>query len=142
VFLAATTVCVILFQRLGLGAILGFIVAGVLTGRYTPGPVPVHAVEELSSIAELDRHVVIVGYDEVGDLIDLMLERTNIPHIAVERDINVVQRAKHGGRDLSFGDIYSPTTHEPFGLGKAAVVFVTSQDSDAAKAQALTLYRI
>jgi glutathione-regulated potassium-efflux system protein KefB len=42
-----------LFQRLGLGAILGFVVAGVLTGPYTPGPVPVHAVEELASIAEL-----------------------------------------------------------------------------------------
>jgi hypothetical protein len=95
-----------------LGAILGFIVAGVLTGRYTPGPVPVHAVEGLSSIADLDRHVVVDGDDEVGDLIDPMLERTNIPHIAVERDINLVQRAKRRGRDLSFGDtsIAPPTT--------------------------------
>jgi glutathione-regulated potassium-efflux system protein KefB len=53
VFLAATAACVILFQRLGFGSILGFIVAGVLVGPYTPGPVPVHAVDELSSIAEL-----------------------------------------------------------------------------------------
>ena len=43
----------ILFQRLGFGSILGFIVAGVLVGPYTPGPVPVHAVDEISSIAEL-----------------------------------------------------------------------------------------
>jgi hypothetical protein len=28
------------------------------------------------------------------------------------------------------------------GLGKAAVIFVTSKDSDAAKAQALTLHRL
>ena len=53
VFLAATAACVNLFQRLGFGSILGFIVAGVLVGSYTPGPVPVHAVDELSSIAEL-----------------------------------------------------------------------------------------
>ena len=53
VFLTATAVCVNLFQRLGFGSILGFIVAGVLVGPYTPGPVPVHAVDELSSIAEL-----------------------------------------------------------------------------------------
>jgi glutathione-regulated potassium-efflux system protein KefB len=53
VFLTATAACVILFQRLGFGSILGFIVAGVLVGPYTPGPVPVHAVDELSSIAEL-----------------------------------------------------------------------------------------
>ena len=53
VFLAATAICVILFERLGFGAILGFIVAGIIIGPYTPGPVPVHAVEELQSVAEL-----------------------------------------------------------------------------------------
>ena len=53
VILAGTAICVILFERLGFGAILGFIVAGILIGPHTPGPVPVHAVEELQSIAEL-----------------------------------------------------------------------------------------
>jgi glutathione-regulated potassium-efflux system protein KefB len=58
VFLAATAACVNLFQRLGFGSILGFIVAGVLVGPYTPGPVPVHAVDELSSIADARRGAV------------------------------------------------------------------------------------
>ena len=53
VILAGTAICVILFERLGFGAILGFIVAGILIGPHTPGPVPVHAVEELQSVAEL-----------------------------------------------------------------------------------------
>ena len=53
VFITATAACVILFQRLGFGWILDFVVAGVLVGPYTPGPVPVHAVDELFSIAEL-----------------------------------------------------------------------------------------
>ena len=53
VFLAATATCVILFERLGFGAILGFIVAGIIIGPYTPGPVTDHAVEELQSVAEL-----------------------------------------------------------------------------------------
>ena len=92
--------------------------------------------------ADLERHVVIVGYDEVGQLIDLMLERAKIPHIAVERDINIAQRAKRGGREVYFGDMYSSTTQAAAGLGKAAAVFVTSQDSDAAKAQALTLHEL
>ena len=51
VILAGTAICVILFERLGFGAILGFIVAGILIGPHTPGPVPVHAVDELQSIA-------------------------------------------------------------------------------------------
>ena len=53
IILAATAFCVALFDRLGFGSILGFIVAGVLIGPHTPGPVPVHAVEELQSIAQL-----------------------------------------------------------------------------------------
>ena len=37
VFLAATAACVILFQRLGFGAILGFIVAGIVIGPFVLG---------------------------------------------------------------------------------------------------------
>lgn len=88
---------------------------------------------------ELDRHVVIVGYDEVGQLIDLMLEWSNIPHIAVDRDISIVKRAKSFDRDIFYGDIYSDTIQEAAGLGKAAAVFITSYDSSAAMAQAVTL---
>jgi len=53
-----------------------------------------------------------------------------------------VQRAKRGGREVYFGDMYSSTTQAGAGLGKAAAVFVTSHDSDAAKAQALTLHEL
>ncbi len=92
--------------------------------------------------ADLDRHVVIIGYDEVGRLINLMLERANIPHVAVERDLAIVQRARRAGRQVYFGDLYSSTAQEAAGLGKAAAVFVTSRDSDAAKALAVTLHRL
>jgi voltage-gated potassium channel Kch len=90
----------------------------------------------------LKRHVIIVGYDEVGQLMDLILERANIPHVAVERDIAVVQVAKRAGREVYFGDLYSTSTQEAAALDKAAAVFVTSHDSDAAKALALTLHRL
>src|SRR5210317_422056 len=53
VVLAATALCVILFERLGFGSVLGFIVAGIIIGPHTPGLVPVRAVDELQSIAEL-----------------------------------------------------------------------------------------
>ena len=42
VFLGATAICVILFERLGFESVLGFIIAGILIGPHTPGPVPVH----------------------------------------------------------------------------------------------------
>jgi glutathione-regulated potassium-efflux system protein KefB len=109
-----------------------------LAGRL--GTAPASADADLS--AGLDRHVVIIGYDEVGQLIALMLERASIPHVAVERDIAVVQQARRKGRKVYFGNMYSSTTQEAAGLGKATAVFVTSNEMEEAKALAVTLHRL
>lgn len=52
-FLTATAISVILFERLRIGTIPDFIVAGIIIGSHIPGPVPVHAVEELQIVAKL-----------------------------------------------------------------------------------------
>jgi glutathione-regulated potassium-efflux system protein KefB len=100
------------------------------------------ASEKAEPAADLDRHVVIIGYDEVGQLIDLMLEKAGIPHIAFDRDINIVRRSTRSGRNVHFGDMTSAATQEAAGLGKAAAVYVTSMDMDHAKALAVTLHRL
>jgi len=99
-------------------------------------------VAEAESYRDLERHVVVVGYDEVGQLIDLMLERAGIPRVAVERDLALVHRARGAGRAVFFGDMYSPTAQQAAGLGKAAAVYVTTRESERAKALALTLHRL
>ena len=91
---------------------------------------------------DLDRHVVVVGYDEVGQLIDLMLEKAGIPHVVFDRDINVVRQHKRLGRNVHFGDMYSSATQAAASLGRAAAVYVTSRDMDAAEAMAITLHRL
>ena len=101
---------------------------------------PVNA--EADPAANLDRHVVVVGYDEVGQLIDLMLEKANIPHLAFDRDINVVRQGKRRGRNVHFGDMYSRVTQEAAGLSRAAAAYVTSRDMEKAKAFAITLHRL
>ena len=100
------------------------------------------ATSAANPAAGLDRHVVIVGYDEVGQLIDLMLEKANIPRIAFDRDISVVRQSVRSGRQDHFGDMYSATTQEAAGLGNAAAAYVTSRDMDHAKALAITLHRL
>ncbi|UHD15685.1 cation:proton antiporter domain-containing protein [Thiocapsa bogorovii] len=92
--------------------------------------------------ADLERHVVIIGYDEVGQLIALMLERANIPYVAVERDLVIVERAKRAGRQVYLGNMYSPATQAAAGVGKATAVYVTSHDNQAAKALAVTLHQL
>jgi Kef-type K+ transport system membrane component KefB len=49
-FLGATAICILFFDRIGLGSIVGFIGAGVLIGPHTPGP-----VAELRYIRPRDR---------------------------------------------------------------------------------------
>jgi glutathione-regulated potassium-efflux system protein KefB len=88
------------------------------------------------------RHVVIIGYDEVGQLLDQMLEKANIPHLAVARDIDAVRRGQAAGRSVYFGDMTDPTVQRSTGLGRAAAVYVTSQDTGHAKALAVTLHRL
>jgi glutathione-regulated potassium-efflux system protein KefB len=100
------------------------------------------AADEPGLSKELQRHVVIIGYDEVGQLIALMLERANIPYVAVERDLAIVERAKRAGHQVYLGNMYSPATQAVAGVGKATAVFVTSRDNQAAKALAVTLHRL
>lgn len=52
-FLGVTAICVMLFDRLGLGSVIGFIIAGVLIGPHTPGPVATDQLEDLQNVAEL-----------------------------------------------------------------------------------------
>jgi glutathione-regulated potassium-efflux system protein KefB len=97
---------------------------------------------EAKPAADLDRHVVILGYDEVGRLIDLMLTKANIPHIAFDRDLSAVRRGERSGRAVYFGNMFSSTTQEAAGLAKATAVFVTAHETEKAKALAVTLHRL
>lgn len=53
IILAATAICVTFFERLGLGSVVGFIVAGMLVGPHSPGPVATDQVQSLQNISEL-----------------------------------------------------------------------------------------
>jgi glutathione-regulated potassium-efflux system ancillary protein KefC len=96
----------------------------------------------LGSVNDLTRHVVIIGYEEVGKLIGLMLEKANIPYIAFDSDISIVLQAKRLNRPVHFGDMFNPTTQEAARLSKAAAVYVTSRNINRAKGLAITLHRL
>ena len=98
--------------------------------------------EGAGPVADLTRHVVIVGYEEVGRLIGLMLEKADIPYIAFDSDIGVVLQAKRLNRPVHFGDMFNTTTQDAAGLGKAAAVYVTSRNMERAKGLAISLHRL
>lgn len=52
-FLAVSSITIMLSKSLGLGSILGLLIAGVIIGPYTPGPYITQDVESLRHFAEL-----------------------------------------------------------------------------------------
>lgn len=102
----------------------------------------VSVVEEAETAADLDRHVVVIGYEEGGHLICLMLERANVPYVAFDRNISRVREGKQSGLNVHFGDINSPVTQQAAGLGRADAAYVTLRDMGQAKAVAVTLQHL
>lgn len=100
------------------------------------------AVGDRMPAIDLERHVVIIGFEEVGQLICMMLEKAGIPFVAFDRDLDSVRQGEKLGRDVRFGDMYNPVTQHAAGLSKAAAAFVTSRDNSRAEGLAVTLHRL
>ena len=109
-----------------------------LAGRLRDVP----AETGVTSAADLERHVVVIGYDQVGQLICMMLKKAKIPHVAFDQDIDLVRQGKQAGYNVHFGNMYSTVTQQAAGLGKASAAYVTSKDMEQAKALAVTLHRL
>ncbi len=92
--------------------------------------------------ADLERHVVVIGFDQVGQLISMMLNKANIPYVAFDQDIDLVRQGKQSGYDVHFGNMYSTVTQQAAGLGKASAAFVSIRESARAEGLALTLQRL
>ncbi|MFS1438572.1 cation:proton antiporter [Shewanella sp. 10N.286.48.A6] len=50
--LSIITISIVIFARLGVGTIVGFIVAGIILGPHTPGPIATTNIETLQNIAD------------------------------------------------------------------------------------------
>jgi glutathione-regulated potassium-efflux system protein KefB len=115
----------------------------IKAGNAIAGRLPAHTVATGAQPAsDLERHVVVIGFEEVGQLIAQMLEMANIPYVACDRDINVVRQGERAGHNVYYGDMYTSTAQAAAGLGKASAAYVTSRDMNRAKAMALTLHRL
>ena len=101
----------------------------------TEPPSPAQAVPA----ADLDRHVVVIGYEEIGQLMCLLLEKANVPYVAFDTDYTLVRQGKRLGHNVHFGDMYRQITQEAAGLGRAAAAYVTATDMDRAKSLSVTV---
>lgn len=78
-------------------------------------------------------HVVIAGFGRVGQTIASLLDRQNVPFVAVDFDPQRVREWRGKGTPIFFGDASREEVLERLGAAKAAALIVTIDNPDAAK---------
>jgi CPA2 family monovalent cation:H+ antiporter-2 len=82
--------------------------------------------------------VLVVGYGRVGRLVGDMLDRHDLPWIAIDRDPSFVQAGRRAGHRVYFGDAARVELLERCGLNQARAVVVTMDAPEAAEAVVAT----
>ena len=79
-----------------------------------------------------NRHVIICGYGRCGQNLARLLEREDIPYIALDLDPDRVRQASAAGEQVVFGDAARLQSLIAAGLGRASAVVVTYIDVPSA----------
>lgn len=103
---------------------------GLATARLQPAP-PIDPAVREKPPAPTARTVIVVGYGRVGMLVGEMLQRHDVPFIAVDSDAREVGALRRQGHPVYFGDARQPGFLETCGLGEAAAVVLTLHTADA-----------
>jgi len=82
--------------------------------------------------------VLVVGYGRVGRLVGDMLDRHDLPWIAIDRNPSFVQQGRRNGHQVYFGDAARVELLERCGLDHARAVVVTMDSPEAAEAVVAT----
>jgi CPA2 family monovalent cation:H+ antiporter-2 len=75
-----------------------------------------------------NKHVIICGYGRCGQNLARVLERENIPYIALDLDPDRVRQASAAGEQVVFGDASRLQSLVAAGLARASAVVVTYLD--------------
>jgi CPA2 family monovalent cation:H+ antiporter-2 len=138
---------VILSQAMGaslvpkpLGAAV--LVAASLTMALTPllialgariGAAP-HAEPEAHPVPEGEPRVLIIGFGRVGRLVADMMDRHQIPWLAVDRDARLVESGRRADGEVFFGDASRPELLRRLGLDRARALICTMDAPESAEA--------
>jgi CPA2 family monovalent cation:H+ antiporter-2 len=103
-------------------------------------PAPVSEAPDLVGLQseEPAGRVLVVGYGRVGRLVGDMLDRHDLPWIAIDRDPSFVQQGRRAGHRVYFGDASRVELLERCGLDHARAVVVTMDSPEAAEAVVAT----
>ncbi|WP_293879877.1 cation:proton antiporter [Sphingomonas sp.] len=71
---------------------------------------------------------IIIGYGRVGEMVAAMLDRHNLPWLAVEADVDIITTARRAGKQVRFGDAGREGVLEALGIESASALVMTMDD--------------
>lgn len=107
----------------------GAIAEWVCAGEYVRGQnVPAQELEKAS--AELDQHIIICGFEHIGQNLANLLEQAGIDYVALDLDPSLVREAWEAGDRVYYGDATHIENLEKAGLDRARAVVATFSMSE------------
>ncbi len=87
-------------------------------------------------------YVIVAGFGRVGHRIGQILEMSDVPYVAIDKDPGRVQFKRKEGRKVYYGDARRPEVFRAAGIEQAALVIVTLDDVAAAEQVVATLHGV
>jgi len=83
---------------------------------------------------DLSDHVIIGGFGRLGTTLSQFLEQNEIPYIAIDTDIDVVEKYRKEGINIVYGDSHNPEILQHCRLSASRLVVLTFRSLDEGKA--------
>jgi monovalent cation:proton antiporter-2 (CPA2) family protein len=87
----------------------------------------------LDEIAEIDGHVIVAGYGRVGRMLTSLLERKQIPYLALDQNMSAIAACRAKGLPVYYGDASHPSMLVRAGAERATALILTMDDPVAAE---------
>ncbi len=104
------------------------VMAGKLLGKQASGRGRVEPVNQADEFEDFVDHVIICGYDRLGQGVARILAENNLATLGIDRDPHRVLELREKGETVLFGDAANPTLLQLARIDKARAVAVTIDD--------------
>jgi len=87
-----------------------------------------------------NRSVILVGFGRMGHRVGNIMELMNVPYVAVDSDVSIVEHEHAEGKSVYFGDAQRPDVLRAAGVADAILVIVSIDDFEVTERVVSTLH--
>lgn len=100
---------------------------------YVQAPQAPEAMRLEEEMADVSGHVIIAGHGRIGQIVAELLAAQQIPYVAIEQRVALVEEARRRHRPVYFGDASRPELLDAAGIDRASAAIITIDQPEAAE---------